>query len=209
MGKQQCSASALPSVTERLDSRCCWQRFYSETAPPCRLCGGSPVCWVGALPPARNVARGILHTTALLFGCHLRTICIWPHSNSAWARRLWRFYLHGLYFCAFMLVIFFFKRGLIAFLHFFLCWNKSSFPRLKGPLQRRQWAKTTLTEVFTHCAPVPFSSFIQADCVCVCVCVWAVLCFSLQHRQSHSGTATHLGQSETAQTVHTSTHTLQ
>lgn len=92
MGKQQCSASALPSVTEWLDSRCCWQRFYSETAPPCRLCGGSPVCWVGALPPAHNVARGILHTTALLFGCHLRTICIWPHSNSAWARRLWRFF---------------------------------------------------------------------------------------------------------------------
>lgn len=74
----------------------CWQRFYSETAPPCRLCGGSPVCCVGALPPAHNTARGILHTIALLFGCHLRTICMWPHSNSVWARRLWRFYLHGL-----------------------------------------------------------------------------------------------------------------
>lgn len=113
MGKQQRSASALPSVTEWLDSQCCWQRFYSETAPPCRLCGGSPVCCVGALPPAHNTARGILHTIALLFGCHLRTICIWPHSNSVWARRLWRFYLHGLqigqivFLCSYVYCFFF------------------------------------------------------------------------------------------------------
>lgn len=31
MGKQQCSASARPSATERLDSGCCWQRFFSST----------------------------------------------------------------------------------------------------------------------------------------------------------------------------------
>lgn len=31
--------------------------FYSETAPPCRLCDGSPVCCVGALPPGHNTAR--------------------------------------------------------------------------------------------------------------------------------------------------------
>ncbi len=79
MGKQQRSAWALPSVAERLDSRCCWQRFYSEAAPPCRLCDGSPVCCVGALPPGHNSARGILHTIALLFGCHLCTVYTWPH----------------------------------------------------------------------------------------------------------------------------------
>lgn len=70
--------------------------FYSETAPPCRLWGGSPVCCVGVLPPAHNTAKGILHTIALLFGCHLHTICIWPHSKLIWARRFGGFYLHGL-----------------------------------------------------------------------------------------------------------------
>lgn len=30
--------------------------FNSETAPPCRLCGGSPVCYVGASPPGQNTA---------------------------------------------------------------------------------------------------------------------------------------------------------
>lgn len=82
MRKQQRSAWALPSVTEWLDSQFCWQRFYSETAPPCRLCDGSPVCCVGALPPGHNSARGILHTIALLFGCQLCTIYTWPHLNS-------------------------------------------------------------------------------------------------------------------------------
>lgn len=39
-----------------LDFQSCWQRFYSETAPPCRLYSGSPVCCVGALPSGHSTA---------------------------------------------------------------------------------------------------------------------------------------------------------
>lgn len=84
------SASVLLPVVQWLDSQCCWQQFYSEPAPPCRLCAGSPVCCVGALPPGHTSARGILHTIAPLFGCHPCAVCIWPHSNSVWAPKLWR-----------------------------------------------------------------------------------------------------------------------
>lgn len=87
-GKHARSASVLLPVAEWLDSQCCWQQFYSEPAPPCRLCAGSPVCCVGALPPGHTSARGILHTIALLFGSALCTICIWPHSNSVWGHKI-------------------------------------------------------------------------------------------------------------------------
>lgn len=113
-GKQQRSASALPSVTEWLDSRCCWQPFYSETTPPCRLCGGSPVCCVGALPPGHSSAKGILHTIALLFGCHVCTVCIWPHSNAVWIGKLWRFCMHGLQNSHFILFCFVYLWGFFA-----------------------------------------------------------------------------------------------
>ena len=98
-GKHARSASVLLPVAERLDSQCCWQQFKSEPAPPCRLCAGSPVCCVGALPPGHTSARGILHTIALLFGYHPSTICIWPHSHSVWATTFWR--LFCLFVCFF------------------------------------------------------------------------------------------------------------
>lgn len=90
--------------------------FYSETAPPCRLWGGSPVCCVGVLPPAHNTAKGILHTIALLFGCHLRTICIWPHSKPIWTRRFGGFYLHALKTAPLFVWVFFFIHSLCCLL---------------------------------------------------------------------------------------------
>lgn len=56
--------------------------------------------------------------------------------------------------------------------------------------------KTTLTEVFTHYAPVQ-SLVLFSLTACVCVCV--SLCYTLQRCQSHLGAAAHLGQSETVQ----------
>ena len=89
-------------------------------------------------------------------------------------------------------------------------WKCICLAEIERAIRKETVSKTTLTEVFTHCAPAPFSSFIQADClcvcVCVCVCVCAALCYSLQRCQSHFGAATHLGQSETVRIDDTQQH---
>lgn len=102
-GKHQRSASALPSVTEWLDSVLLAAFFFFKQWDSSTL---QAVWWESRLLCGSSASRtqrcqerrdgGILHTIALLFGCHLCTICIWPHSNSGWIRRLWRCHLHGL-----------------------------------------------------------------------------------------------------------------
>lgn len=95
MGKNSGVLHRHSPLRQWFDSPCCWQQsmqWDNSTLQAVKwesrlLCGSFASrpqhCQERRDEGSGEERRGTLHTVAVLLGCRLRTICIWPHSNSA------------------------------------------------------------------------------------------------------------------------------